>query len=1322
MSSKKNKSRVKGKSARRLPQGEIASIALLGALAATSSDAPARQDAGANARGARTTPEPAADPNLALLQADPALDQNFAQADDLSAAEGAIPAVENELIAALSESGTLSDAGSQLHGLSEEALARELGLVDDFVVSDTVAEAESAESTQDGQVRQSDADAGDGTKANAAGDDVNVQVAQANAASGTKSDASPAEAGSAKAGGAEGAPADPNADPNAPNAEFDPNAMPATGAGPLTPALAGLGGAGAAGGAAAAAAAVASSTSNKDETTDTTAAAPATPTPVTPTTPTTPTTPPATGGTTTAATVTKSLRIVDPPVKGAKVVYDANKNGKQDADEAVGTTDDKGYINISYTSVAGGQFLVFGGQDSVTGKKFGADDLSGVLLDDGSGTPGIVSPLSTLLATSGGAVSEADLKTLLGLPADTNLTTYDYYGAMETGGAGAAVATKALQLATLIETVSKSASSYLSTDTTVDFSEKKSVSDAIGSALKLAAAQTTAGTPMSTASLSKLVTQVAVTTSAVIKSGTTDVTATLNDFKTAFAAGTLDATIATKLAAMPGVNAAEVQNFTTGVSNLAAATSDAYQNFVPNATGATAAAIDAKLDALAALSSAMDSVAEDLSGDGSTSAGSDTLLAYLQSTATLNSLAESTQFQALAASLANSTTSTADSISAAVAQQVSLGSSVTGINAPPVANTDAATLATSWMTPVQGNVLSNDTDVDAGVFAAKVASVNGNAASMGHQITGTYGILQLNDDGRYIYTFDTASPTLPLGTDIVDSFSYTSVDTSGASSDGATLDITIPTYGAGHTVAAGTHLDTSYTGLKALGLNVVNPLDAGALFVSLDTAGGGAALSSATVQSIIAGGTGMELPAFADQLNVTLNVTQAQVASLVDMLDGTVNGKYDGDNAGFSADNLGIDHIGLDTTQGGASLSGATALNLSAQEMLAIKDAGLDFAPGALVHGDISEAAFSGFEIEQLANWAAASGVDHLGVALSDAQASSMELDGQHLQASAVVDLTVAGTHLSTSLKGLAGVGVDSVAMIGGSLSVDLTSTGDALSAADAQSIYGAGSTHQLPNFAPGDNVSLDVTQAQVANLVDLLDGTANGRYDGAHSGIDLAAYGIDQIGLDGVAGASALSVSAQEMLAIKDAGLDFARGDSILGSINDATLSAAQTSNLATWAVAGGVDQLNVELTDAQAAAMGAAAMDLPDAAAVHLTAEGSHLATSLKDLADLGVDSVDTNNVQDIIDVKLGINVPDSATVNSALEALLTHFKPDGVTVTDIFQPADKVNLELGAAVNINDVSAQVLIELKLLGVDTITGADLDGNGIPDQPKGTG
>lgn len=65
MSSKKNKSRAKGKSARRLPQGEIASIALLGALAATSSEAPARQDPDANARNARSTPpELANDPTL----------------------------------------------------------------------------------------------------------------------------------------------------------------------------------------------------------------------------------------------------------------------------------------------------------------------------------------------------------------------------------------------------------------------------------------------------------------------------------------------------------------------------------------------------------------------------------------------------------------------------------------------------------------------------------------------------------------------------------------------------------------------------------------------------------------------------------------------------------------------------------------------------------------------------------------------------------------------------------------------------------------------------------------------------------------------------------------------------------------------------------------------------------------------------------------------------------------------------------------------------------------------------------------------------------
>lgn len=313
----------------------------------------------------------------------------------------------------------------------------------------------------------------------------------------------------------------------------------------------------------------------------------------------------------------------------------------------------------------------------------------------------------------------------------------------------------------------------------------------------------------------------------------------------------------------------------------------------------------------------------------------------------------------------------------------------------------------------------------------------------------------------------------------------------------------------------------------------------------------------------------------------------------------------------------------------------------------------------------------------------------------------------------------VAGTILDTSYHGLQTLGVDLVNPAASILfaTLDQADPGQSLSASDVQSIIDAAAANSLPAFADQLDVTLRVTQAQLDGLVDVFDGHVNGQYDGAHTGADLVAYGIDHIGLDSSQGGlPELQVSAPEMQAIKDAGLDFAQNDAVTGSIGGTNLSASEISQLADWAVHDGVDQLSIDLTDTQAASLAQNALDLPAEANVHLTAEGSHLSTSLNDLANLGVDSVESHDPKNVLDIKLGVDVSDSKGINADLEALLTHFKPDGVHIADIFTPTDDVTLELGAKVDVSDVSATVLTELKLLGVDTITGADADHDGQPD------
>ncbi|MCX7143194.1 MAG: hypothetical protein NT123_19485 [Proteobacteria bacterium] len=971
MSSKKNKSRGQGRSTRRGPQVDIASAALLGALASATSNSTARQDPDAGDKNTRhLLPDSAADANLALPR-DAAAATLVPPLEDLPGAEAqaaipGVPGVDSDLIALLTSGVPLSDAGEQLHALADDALG---GVAQTQSESDagTAAADDSGPDLASGDVDFGDkraageagTSAGDSTHANAADAEGNIQLAQTDSGWNSATDAPPAGAttadGTAPALNPDGTPVDPNA-------PIDPNALPPTAAGPAAPALAGLGGAGAAGGAAAAAAAVSASSSKE--------AAPTTDGAV-------------------IGDITKTLRIVDPPVKGAKVVYDANHNGKADTGEAVGTTDDQGNVKISYTAVVGGQFIVLGGTDTITGQKYDADSVSMVLKDVPTATNSIISPISTLLAQSS-SLTEADIKALLHLPASVDLASFDYYAEMGKGGANAAGAENALKLAQLVNTISNQVTQYLSTDKTIDADERAIVSKSIASALKAASGAVMVNGSFDSGALSDMVSKYAVAVAAEVRSGVTDITATLANLDASVAKGTLDSAVQTIFGHTAGASVAELNSYVQAVSNIAEATYDAYAGFDP-------AGSHAGLQTLSSLSDALVATGDDLANGGGLTAASGGFLDYFQNVNTIDQLADH-------------------------------------LTAAGAGATDPAALFTQ--------IAAGD----------------------------------------------------PAFTGITE-------------------------YGSAH-VVAGTHLDTSYKGLQALGVDIVNPVDAAsALFVSLDTGHAGAALTATDVQSMVDAAASHTLPAFSDTLDVTLNVTQSQVSSLVDLLDGKVDGHYDGSHAGADLVAYGIDHIGADATQGGTA----------------------------------------------------------------------------------------------------------------------------------------------------------------------------------------------------------ALTLSAQEMLAIKDAGLDFSARSDVTNNINDASLTPVQTADLAKWDLSHGVDHVNVELSDAQAAAMGAAALDLPADAMVHLSAAGSHLSTTLNDMANLGVDSVDTTDPQHVIDLKLGITLPGSTTINTDLEALLAHFKPDGTNVHEVFKPADAVTLELGTAVNINDVSAQVLHELKLLGVDTISGADLNADGIPDH-KPTG
>ncbi|MDM0110600.1 VCBS domain-containing protein [Variovorax sp. J22R133] len=171
---------------------------------------------------------------------------------------------------------------------------------------------------------------------------------------------------------------------------------------------------------------------------------------------------------------------------------------------------------------------------------------------------------------------------------------------------------------------------------------------------------------------------------------------------------------------------------------------------------------------------------------------------------------------------------------------------IQGTNDTPVATDDTATaveaggIANGTVgTNPGGNVLTNDTDVDGGAASPidygetqAVSSVRtgteagtGTAGTLGTALVGAYGSLTLNADGSWTYVVDNTLPAvqaLRQATDtLVDNFSYTVIDTAGAT-DRATLAITIQ--GANDTpVAVNDTADAVEAGGIANGTPGVNP-------------------------------------------------------------------------------------------------------------------------------------------------------------------------------------------------------------------------------------------------------------------------------------------------------------------------------------------------------------------------------------------------------------------------------------------------------------------------------------------------------------------
>ncbi len=180
---------------------------------------------------------------------------------------------------------------------------------------------------------------------------------------------------------------------------------------------------------------------------------------------------------------------------------------------------------------------------------------------------------------------------------------------------------------------------------------------------------------------------------------------------------------------------------------------------------------------------------------------------------------------------------------------------ITGTNDAPVANADAAAVQEDVTLAAAGDVLANDTDVDAG-DTKTVSLVNGAAGNVGAAVAGTYGSVTIAANGTYTYSLNNAAAivqALAAGQTVTDAFTYQVSDGSGATAT-ATLTVTITgTNDAPVNTVPGAQTPAEDTPLALTGVSI-NDADAEPLTVTVTVAngtltvnlGGGAAVTGGT--------------------------------------------------------------------------------------------------------------------------------------------------------------------------------------------------------------------------------------------------------------------------------------------------------------------------------------------------------------------------------------------------------------------------------------------------------------------------------------------
>jgi hypothetical protein len=438
---------------------------------------------------------------------------------------------------------------------------------------------------------------------------------------------------------------------------------------------------------------------------------------------------------------------------------------------------------------------------------------------------------------------------------------------------------------------------------------------------------------------------------------------------------------------------------------------------------------------------------------------------------------------------------------------------------------------------------------------------------------------------------------------------------------------------------AGTHTSTTLKGLQDLHVDSVKAKAVGGL--SIDAGSGG-------LGGLSAGG----LPHFITDGGATAHVT-------LDIASGTLGSDVNLGDLAPALHTAGIDHI---------DVTGSGDFTLSAGQALDIANAGVDF-----VASDNITITTGADQIAAVVGGASALGaahIDHIDVTgdqitIDDSQASSLVSAGLDFVTGDDVTVSVDGTHLSTSLKGLQDLHVDSVAAKNvGFVSIDAGS--------------GPLSADNLPSFTIAQSdAALDVT-------LNVNDGVLPGTTDIFHLAPALGAAGIDHIG---VSGDGHLTLSAEQALDFVHSGVDFASAADITVSLTAANLPAAigHAGELSAL----NVDHLDVSghvvLDDTQAATLIGDGLDFATADDITVQAHGTHLSTSLGGLQALHVDTVVGDGIHNVIKLDAGDISFDSALPQfaSGLDVTLDTHSTDFLN-GDIVSLTDSANKLLAAGID--------------------------------------